>query len=316
MKIRAAVLNEMGRRAPLRRDRSRSRSRRSSSTRPDRARSWSRSPPRACATRTCRSSRATGRGRCRWRSATRRPASSRNSAPASTTSSAATTSSWCSCRAAAIACPARRDARRCASPAPPPTRRGTLLSGGEAPPPQRPGRSTIISASRLSPNTPPCRAARWSRSIRELPFDEAALFGCAVLTGVGAVINTAKVSGRIERRRDRPRRRRSQLPARRRRGGRAPGRRRRPLRREARPRPPARRDRHVQRRVPPMPSSEVREATGGGVEYAFEMAGSVRAMDLAYKITRRGGTTVTAGLPPPTHTCPSRRSTSSPRSAR
>ena len=34
----------------------------------------------------------------------------------------------------------------------------------------------------------------------------------------------------------------------------------------------------------------------------FEMAGSVHAMDLAYKITRRGGTTVTAGLPPPNHT--------------
>src|SRR5262249_25248965 len=47
---------------------------------------------------------------------------------------------------------------------------------------------------------------------------------------------------------------------------------------------------------------EIRSATNGGVEYAFEMAGSVRAMDLAYKITRRGGTTVTAGLPPPTHT--------------
>src|SRR5215216_4848420 len=29
---------------------------------------------------------------------------------------------------------------------------------------------------------------------RELPLDEAALFGCAVMTGVGAVINTAKVS--------------------------------------------------------------------------------------------------------------------------
>src|SRR3712207_5892319 len=28
----------------------------------------------------------------------------------------------------------------------------------------------------------------------ELPLDEAALFGCAVLTGVGAVINTAKIS--------------------------------------------------------------------------------------------------------------------------
>jgi alcohol dehydrogenase len=47
---------------------------------------------------------------------------------------------------------------------------------------------------------------------------------------------------------------------------------------------------------------EIRAATGGGVEFAFEMAGSVRAMDLAYKITRRGGTTVTAGLPPPNHT--------------
>jgi alcohol dehydrogenase len=47
---------------------------------------------------------------------------------------------------------------------------------------------------------------------------------------------------------------------------------------------------------------EIRAATGGGVEFAFEMAGSVRAMELAYKITRRGGTTVTAGLPPPNHT--------------
>src|SRR4029079_9140937 len=43
----------------------------------------------------------------------------------------------------------------------------------------------------------------------------------------------------------------------------------------------------------------IKSATAGGVEFAFEMAGSVRAMDLAYKITRRGGTTVTAGLPPP-----------------
>jgi alcohol dehydrogenase len=46
---------------------------------------------------------------------------------------------------------------------------------------------------------------------------------------------------------------------------------------------------------------QVKAATGGGVEFAFEMAGSVKAMELAYKITRRGGTTVTAGLPPPTH---------------
>ncbi len=135
----------------------------------------------------------------------------------------------------------------------------------------------------------------------ELPLDEAALFGCAVLTGVGAVINTAKVSagssvaviglGGVGL---------SSLL-----GAIAAG----------------------ARRVVAVDLSdeklglarqlgatdtfnagsadavnEIREATGGGLEYAFEMAGSVRAMDLAYKITRRGGTTVTAGLPPPTHT--------------
>lgn len=43
----------------------------------------------------------------------------------------------------------------------------------------------------------------------------------------------------------------------------------------------------------------VREATRGGVDFAFEMAGSVKAMELAYRITRRGGTTVTAGLSHP-----------------
>src|SRR5262249_20658861 len=31
------------------------------------------------------------------------------------------------------------------------------------------------------------------RITRDLPFEEAALFGCAVLTGVGAVVNTAQV---------------------------------------------------------------------------------------------------------------------------
>ena len=45
----------------------------------------------------------------------------------------------------------------------------------------------------------------------------------------------------------------------------------------------------------------VREATGGGVDFAFEMAGSVKAMDLAYRITKRGGTTVSAGLSHPEH---------------
>jgi len=45
----------------------------------------------------------------------------------------------------------------------------------------------------------------------------------------------------------------------------------------------------------------VRAAASGGVDFAFEMAGSVKAMDLAYRITRRGGTTVTAGLSNPEH---------------
>jgi alcohol dehydrogenase len=45
----------------------------------------------------------------------------------------------------------------------------------------------------------------------------------------------------------------------------------------------------------------VRAATSGGVDHAVEMAGSVKAFDLAYQITRRGGTTATAGLPNPEH---------------
>jgi len=44
---------------------------------------------------------------------------------------------------------------------------------------------------------------------------------------------------------------------------------------------------------------QVRALTNGGADFAFEMAGSARALDTAWKMTRRGGTTVTAGLPPP-----------------
>ena len=49
------------------------------------------------------------------------------------------------------------------------------------------------------------------------------------------------------------------------------------------------------------------DADGDGLEdvvignFAFEMAGSVKAMDLAYRVTRRGGTTVSAGLSHPEH---------------
>ena len=60
----------------------------------------------------------------------------------------------------------------------------------------------------------------------------------------------------------------------------------------------------------------VRDVSGGGVDFAFEMAGSVKALDLAYKVTRRGGTTMTASLPNPTHTVAIPRPISSPKSAR
>jgi alcohol dehydrogenase len=49
----------------------------------------------------------------------------------------------------------------------------------------------------------------------------------------------------------------------------------------------------------PDAAEQIREATGGGVACAFEMAGSPRALELAYRITARGGTTVSAGLPHP-----------------
>jgi alcohol dehydrogenase len=44
--------------------------------------------------------------------------------------------------------------------------------------------------------------------------------------------------------------------------------------------------------------AKVRELTDGGCDVVLEMAGSVRALDSAIAMTRRGGTTVTAGLPP------------------
>jgi alcohol dehydrogenase len=137
----------------------------------------------------------------------------------------------------------------------------------------------------------------------DLPLVEAALFGCAVLTGVGAVVNTAKLQagqaaaviglGGVGLA--------SLL------GAVAAGARQvvaidlsdeklglaRQLGATA----------TVNARAED-PAEQVRALTGGGVDFAFEMAGAVRAMDLAYRVTRRGGTTVTAGLPPPTATLP------------
>lgn len=50
--------------------------------------------------------------------------------------------------------------------------------------------------------------------------------------------------------------------------------------------------------------AKVKEATRGGVDFAFEMAGVIQAMEMSYRMTRRGGTTVTASLPHPQHNWP------------
>lgn len=47
---------------------------------------------------------------------------------------------------------------------------------------------------------------------------------------------------------------------------------------------------------------QVREATTGGAHYAFETVGSATVLGQAYAATRRGGTTVTVGLPHPSQT--------------
>jgi alcohol dehydrogenase len=133
---------------------------------------------------------------------------------------------------------------------------------------------------------------------RELPMEEAALFGCAVLTGVGAVVNTAKVPagasvavvglGGVGLA--------SLL------GAAAAGARRIVAVDLSDEKLGLARQLGATETVnarDPDAAEQVRSATGGGVEFAFEMAGSIRALELAYKITRRGGTTVTAGLPPP-----------------
>ena len=134
-----------------------------------------------------------------------------------------------------------------------------------------------------------------------VPFDEAALFGCAVLTGVGAVVNTSQV-------------RAGQSVAVIGLGGVglaavlgavAAGAREvvavdlSPAKRETALALGATR---VFDGAAPGVVEAIKDATQGGLDHVFEFAGSVRAFETAYRITRRGGTTVTAGLPPPSAT--------------
>ena len=132
----------------------------------------------------------------------------------------------------------------------------------------------------------------------DLPFEIAALFGCAVLTGVGAVVNTAKVqpgqsvaiiglggvglaallgalaSGAAQviavDLSD------EKLELARTLGATAT----------------------VDATLVD-PVEKVKALTNGGADFAFEFAGVGSALENAYAMTRRGGVTVTAGLPPP-----------------
>ena len=132
-----------------------------------------------------------------------------------------------------------------------------------------------------------------------LPAHEAALFGCAVVTGVGAVVNTAKVpagssvavvglggvglsallaatlAGAVEV---------IAVDSN-------------PEKLEVASRLGATRT----VRAGPDAVKEVRDLSRGGVDFAFEMASSVAALQLAFDITKRGGTTVTGSLPHPDH---------------
>ncbi len=134
-------------------------------------------------------------------------------------------------------------------------------------------------------------------------LDEAALFGCAVLTGVGAVVNTAQVRvgasvaviglGGVGL---------AALI-----GAQAAGSRQiiavdlsEDKLRQARELGAT----HSVNAAQADAADQIRALSSGGVEFAFEFAGSIRALELAYRITRRGGTTVTAGLPPSTSMLP------------
>jgi Zn-dependent alcohol dehydrogenase len=131
-----------------------------------------------------------------------------------------------------------------------------------------------------------------------LPLAEAALFGCAVMTGVGAVIHTARVTagssvavfgmGGVGL---------SAIM-----GARAIGAYpivavdliddKLSLAREVGAT-------HTVNAAQDDPVATIRELTHGGVNYAFESVGSESVLVQAYESTLRGGTTITVGLPAP-----------------
>ena len=131
----------------------------------------------------------------------------------------------------------------------------------------------------------------------ELPFEVAALFGCAVLTGVGAVVNSAQVTagdrvavfglGGVG------------LAALM--GARAAGARTLVAVDVVEAKLELARELGATHTVPAGADAvdAVRTATEGGADHAIETVGSERVLADAYAATRPGGTTVTVGLPHP-----------------
>ena len=131
----------------------------------------------------------------------------------------------------------------------------------------------------------------------ELPLEIAALFGCAVLTGVGAVVNAARVSpgdrvavfglGGVG------------LAALL--GARVAGARTLVAVDVLESKLDLARELGATHTVEAGDGTveEVRAATGGGADHALETVGSERVLADAYAATRPGGTTVTVGLPHP-----------------
>lgn len=129
------------------------------------------------------------------------------------------------------------------------------------------------------------------------PLKKAALFGCAVLTGVGAVVNTARVRpgssvavfgmGGVGM---------SALM-----GARAAGAN--PLiavdMLDAKLEAARRAGATHGVKAGPDAAAEIRELTRGGVQYAFEAVGSAKVLETAYRATARGGKTVAIGLAHP-----------------
>ena len=132
----------------------------------------------------------------------------------------------------------------------------------------------------------------------DISHREAALFGCAVLTGAGAVINRARMQagdtaavvglGGVGL---------SALIA-----AAASGARRLVAVDLSDEKLQLARDLGATHLVNPRSiksDAELLEAAGGPVDYGFDMAGAVPAFESAYKLTQRGGSTITSGLPNP-----------------